>query len=101
MPIGPVVQLGRLYTTNNTAGKIGSVRRESSFGSNCARSSNSISAGGTGVGTSGSVAKPEEDAVQWAVEGVGPWHLQRLPLEPKPLLGTRKRERERKREKKK
>ena len=73
MSIGPVVQLGRLYTTNNNAGKIGSGRRESSFGNNCARSSNSISAGGTCVGTSGSEAKPEEDAVQWAGEGVGPW----------------------------
>ena len=72
MPTGPVVRLGRPDTTNNSAGKMGNGRRESSFGNNCARNSNSISAGGTGVGTSDSEAKPEEDAVQWVVEGVGP-----------------------------
>ena len=72
LPTGPVVRLGRPDTTNNNAGKIGSGRRESSFGSNCARSSNSISAGGTGVGTSDSEATPEEDAVRWAEGQAGP-----------------------------
>ena len=72
MPTGLVVRLGRPDSTNNSAGKIGSGRRESSFGNNCARSFNSISTGGTGVGTSDSEATPEEDAVRWAGSQAGP-----------------------------